>query len=297
MPSCPSSPARRRAISSHVSAGTVAGSAAVTLRTSFFASAIAVGPPFARSATTPDSAASSSAGGATRSTRPQASASAAPKVSPVQKRRRARAGPTRAITKGAIIAGAIPSRTSEKAKCASLEATTTSAAARSPTPPPRAGPLTRATTGRGSSATAANTACVRRASSRFAAGPASRMRRIQFRSAPAEKTLPVPVTTTTRTAGSAAQAASASPRRATSASSSAFPTPGRSRVRVATPSCRSTRSMPPPFSPPPRRPCSPGPTRARRARGRGAPARASSPDGRAAARASPRLRARGGGRS
>src|SRR5438094_737897 len=243
MPSCPSSPARRRAISSQVSAGTAAGSPAVTSRTSFFASAIAVGPPFARSATMPESAASSSAGGATRSPRPQRGASAAPKVSPVQKRRRARAGPTRAITKGAIIAGAIPSRTSEKAKCASLEAPTPSAAARSPTPPPGAGPLPRATTGRGSSATAANTACVRRASSRFAAGPASRMRRIQFRSAPAEKTLPAPVTTTTRTAGSAAQAASASPRRATSASSSAFPTSGRSRVRVATPSCRSTRSI------------------------------------------------------
>src|SRR5437867_365787 len=242
MPSSPSALARRRAISSQVSAGTAAGSAAVTSRTSFFASAIAVGPPFARSATTPESAASSSAGATTRSTRPQASASAAPKVSPVQKRRRARAAPTRAITKGAIIAGAIPSRTSEKAKCASLEATTTSAAASRPTPPPRAGPLTRATTGRGSSATAANTACVRRASSTFARAPASRMRRIQFRSAPAEKTLPAPVTTTTRTAGSAAHAASASPSRATSAWSSAFPTSGRSRVRVATPSSRSTRS-------------------------------------------------------
>src|SRR5439155_1220447 len=172
----------------------------------------------------------------------QARAPAAPKVSPVQKRRRARAAPTRAITKGAIIAGAIPSRTSEKAKCASLEATTTSAAASRPTPPPRAGPLTRATTGRGSSATAANTACMRRASSRFACGPASRMRRIPFRSAPAEKTLPAPVTTTTRTAGSAAHATSASPSRATSAWSSAFPTSGRSRVRVATPSSRSTRS-------------------------------------------------------
>src|SRR5439155_22851555 len=70
MPSCPSSPARRRAISSQVSAATAAGSAAVTSRTSFFASAIAVGPPFLRSPTTPASAPSSSVGGATRSPSP-----------------------------------------------------------------------------------------------------------------------------------------------------------------------------------------------------------------------------------
>ena len=66
-----------------------------------------------------------------------------------------------------MVAGAIPSRTSEKANRAPSSATTTSAAAASPAPPPIAAPRTLATTGFGHSSTARNMAASRLASSRF----------------------------------------------------------------------------------------------------------------------------------
>jgi hypothetical protein len=62
----------------------------------------------------------------------------ASKRAPVRNRWRAAPGPILANTNGEITAGMIPNRTSVKPKLASLAATTTSAHATSPEPPPRA---------------------------------------------------------------------------------------------------------------------------------------------------------------
>ena len=97
-----------------------------------------------------------------------------------------------------ITAGITPSRTSVNANVASRVQTAMSAAAIRPSPPARAGPATRATTGLGNSQSAASTSASISAGTR----PASRASAVSFRSAPEQKTGPVCESTTTRTAGS-----------------------------------------------------------------------------------------------
>ena len=176
-----------------------------------------------RSATQASSAASS---GVTAVSRPAATASAAPKRSPV---RVARARKRRSTTRSAgtrIMAGATPTRTSVKAKVAASAATAMSAAAMRPMPPARAWPLTRTMTG-----TALSTMDVRMAGMRLgAAVPRS------DRSAPEQNTVPVPVSTTARTSGSPVASRNACSSCANSAADSALRLAGESSVSVRIPS-------------------------------------------------------------
>ena len=76
-------------------------------------------------------------------------ASSASKRSAVRNQRRASRGPIARMTKGAITAGTMPSRTSLVANCALSAAMAMSQAATRPTPPPSAAPLTMAITASG----------------------------------------------------------------------------------------------------------------------------------------------------
>ena len=160
---------------------------------------------------------------------PAATASAAPKRSPV---RVARARKRRSTTRRAgtrIMAGATPTRTSVKAKVASVVATAMSAAAMRPMPPARAWPLTRTMIG-----TALSAMDVRMAGIRLgAAAPRS------DRSAPEQNTVPVPVSTTARTSGSPVASRNAGSSCAKRRSESALRLAGESSVSVRIPtSCR-----------------------------------------------------------
>ena len=94
-------------------------------------------------------------------------ASAASIFSPSRQWVRARAIPTRPITRGEITPATRPSRASVNAKKAVGSATTMSHAQIRPTPPPKAPPATRATTGTGARRTARNISPSSWAASRF----------------------------------------------------------------------------------------------------------------------------------
>src|SRR5574337_1721752 len=101
-----------------------------------------------------------------------------------------------------MAAGMMPSRTSEVANCALVEATQISQAEARPMPPPSAAPCTRATVGVAQVEMVRNRVASLRASARFSSRAAAPWRFIQLRSAPAEKLLPAPASTMTRTAAS-----------------------------------------------------------------------------------------------
>src|SRR5437870_1540070 len=112
---------------------------------------------------------------------------------------RARPGPMRAITKGEMTAGRIPSFTSVKPNCTDSTAIPISHAATRPAPPPSAAPCTRAITGFGHFAMARYIPASLRASSMFSSWEYWTMRFIQLRSAPAQNDFPFPPRTMTRT--------------------------------------------------------------------------------------------------
>src|ERR1700691_958178 len=134
-----------------------------------------------------------------------------------------------------MVAGTRPIRTSETAKTASAAATAMSQQLTSPTPPAKAAPLTRATTGFGISLRVRSISARPMASATFRVSSSPAMRFIQLMSPPAEKALPAPVSTTTRTLPSAPRVRKAPANSAISASSKALRTSGRLRVRVTTP--------------------------------------------------------------
>lgn len=125
-----------------------------------------------------------------------------------------------------------------KANVASCAQTARSAAAIRPSPPARAGPATRATTGFGHSQTAAST------SPSIPAGtlPLAYAAAVSFRSAPEQNTGPVWSSTTTRTASSATAAASPASSSVISGVESALRLCGLFRVRVVTPRAVVTRT-------------------------------------------------------
>ena len=148
-----------------------------------------------------------------------AARSSASKRSPVTKNRRAAPAPIFASTNGEMTAGMIPSRTSVKPNVASGAATTMSAHATSPEPPPSAKPCTRATSGAGQASTAAIIRYRRSASSTFSSKPRSIDARCHSTSAPAQKLGPSPARTTTRASPTSENASCSS---AISAASKAF---------------------------------------------------------------------------
>src|SRR6478672_5711697 len=144
-----------------------------------------------------------------------------------------------ATTYGEITAGMRPSFASESAKVACCEATAMSQHATRPTPPPYAGPCTRAMVGLRKCARVRISAASPMASRRFSSSEKPAMRFIQFRSAPAEKERPAPESTTRRTPSSASMERNASVSSAMSASSNALWRSGRFMVMTPTGPCRS----------------------------------------------------------
>ncbi len=143
-------------------------------------------------------------------------------------------------TKEETTAGRMPSRHSEKHILASAEATTTSQAATTPSPPPYTPQWTAATTGTGHSSMARMARTRRSASLRFLAGEYSLARRIHRMSAPAQKSAPWALRTATRTAQPGPEVFGAAPKVVKQCSSSskvrssmAFRTSGRSSVTQA----------------------------------------------------------------
>ena len=128
--------------------------------------------------------ASRSSSGTAVVTRPTRAACTPSKVSPVRNSSAAARGASRGSTVAEITAGITPSRTSVKANVAAVEQTAMSAAAIRPSPPARAAPPTRATTGFGHSQTAASTSPIRAAGMSPAASAAA----VSFRSAPEQNT-------------------------------------------------------------------------------------------------------------
>src|SRR5271169_5288352 len=156
--------------------------------------------PAARIGRTKRSAASSSlSAGATASTRPQSSASAAPIVSPVSSSRLARPGPISLGNKAASTTEGMPIATSGMPKTEPSLATRRSQAAASSSPAPRAKPSMRAMTGTGSRRNASQQRCTDVMNLRAAAWSSSAM------SAPPTKARPpAPVRIASRSCGSAA---------------------------------------------------------------------------------------------
>src|SRR4051812_41733408 len=227
MPSCPSSPAKKRAESSSSGSKSSGG---VPARSSRFVSARAVGAPAVSSTSWARSSVFTSASGTTRSTNPPAAAVAASKTFPVSMSRCATCGTIRGSTTAEITAGTSPRRTSEKANVADSAATTTSQAARRPMPPARAGPRTTATAGFGEAQIACSSSGNSRIPCSSAPPPAA-----SSRSIPEQNTRPAWSSTTTRTAGSAKASFSADRSWARIARERALRLAGESRVSVATP--------------------------------------------------------------
>ncbi len=141
---------------------------------------------------------------------------------------------SRGSTTTEITAGTTPIRTSLNAKVASWAAIATSHAATSPTPPARAGPLIRATTGVGDS----QIVCRIRGTSvtPCCCAPAPRD---SLRSMPEQNTRPVWVSTITRAAGSAIAASRWASSSRRSCADRALRLAGESSVIVATPAATS----------------------------------------------------------
>src|SRR6266850_6868869 len=156
---------------------------------------------------------------------------------------RARPGPMRAMTKGEITAGRIPSFTSVKPNCTDSTAIPISHAATRPAPPPNAAPWTRAMTGFGHFAIARYIPANLRASSMFSSCEYWTMRFIQFRSAPAQKDFPFPPRTMTRTSARQPSSLNASLTRGINSSLNALCVSGLSSVTRATGFWTSTFNM------------------------------------------------------
>ena len=133
----------------------------------------------------------------------------------------------------------IPSFTSVNPKTASGEATTMSAQAARPEPPPSAKPCTRHTTGAGHESIAWSIASSRPASSTFSSKERSIDARCHSTSAPAQKLGPSPARTTARASPTSANASVSS---AISAASNALRRSGFASVTRSTAPSRSIRS-------------------------------------------------------
>ena len=129
----------------------------------------------------------------------------------------------------------MPSFVSVNPKTVSAEATTTSATAQRPIPPPSAAPWTRAMTGAGHRSMAVNIACIAAASRSFSSSDRPIAERIHSTSAPAQKTEPSPARTTPRSAltGSRANASNVERSPAISSALNALRTSGRASVTRA----------------------------------------------------------------
>ena len=208
-------------------------------------------------------------------TNPMPSASSAVNASAVRNQRRA-AAPIFASTKGEMVAGVRPSRTSERRNCAPSIATAISAQATSPTPPPVTWPWATTITGLAQSLMAASMLESPMASAWFSASFLPAAARIQSRSAPAEKLLPLPASTMARTSSAWPNRVKASSSAAMSSALKALCRSGRFSVSRAVPqssrvsssiaitsgTCRTefpapAAAMMPPGSTPPRRACLP----------------------------------------
>src|SRR5574343_487131 len=130
--------------------------------------------------------------------------------------------------------GLMPNLTSEVANTALVEATAMSQAEARPMPPPSAAPCTRAMVGFFISAMVRSILARPRASLRFSSMPLLAARRIQLRSAPAEKLLPRPARTADRTSASASRATKAAVSSEIRVSSKALWRSGRFIQTVAT---------------------------------------------------------------
>jgi hypothetical protein len=138
--------------------------------------------------------------------------------------------------------------------------------ASSPTPPPKASPCTRATTGFGKPSQSASMPASLRASRSRAAPSASNCARIQAKSPPAQNVAPSLARTTTRTAGSAPNRSAAPAKASIMAASIALRFSGLASVTVATPRLSTSTRTVIPASPErgsPRAPARPGPTPSR----------------------------------
>src|SRR6266853_659513 len=134
-----------------------------------------------------------------------------------------------------MVAGARPKRTSDTLNSVSTDATAMSQAAISPMPPANAAPCTRATVGFANACSRASMAPKAFASFRFSSKSSSPILFIQFRSAPAQNTLPRPATTTARTTGSCSSSPNAAVSSAIIVSLKALRTSGRLSQSTATP--------------------------------------------------------------
>jgi hypothetical protein len=175
-------------------------------------------------------ASSAPVSGTTSVSRPACAASSAVKGAPVSVARARKRRPTTRWAGTRMRAGATPTRTSLKAKVLAEAATAMSAAARRPSPPARACPLTRTMTGAGDDVMAVRISGMREAP----------VRSRSFRSAPEQKTLPVPVTTMARTTRSVVASRNPSASSASRREESAFRLCGESSVSVHTAPSRST---------------------------------------------------------
>src|SRR5437762_5089735 len=140
-----------------------------------------------------------------------------------------------ARTYGLMVAGVRPRRTSDTQNSVSVDATAMSQAAMSPMPPANAAPWTRATVGFASACSRASMVPKAIASLRFSSKSSSPILFIQFRSAPAQNTLPRPASTTARTAGSCSSSPNAAVSSAIIVSLKALRRSGRLSQRTATP--------------------------------------------------------------
>src|SRR5437773_7270630 len=134
-----------------------------------------------------------------------------------------------------MVAGVRPRRTSDTQNSVSVDATAMSQAAMSPMPPANAAPCTRATVGFASACRRLSMVPKAIASFRFSSKSSSPILFIQFRSAPAQNTLPRPASTTARTAGSCSSSPNAAVSSAIIVSLKALRTSGRLSQRTATP--------------------------------------------------------------
>ncbi|MPN13728.1 hypothetical protein SDC9_161052 [bioreactor metagenome] len=130
--------------------------------------------------------------------------------------------------------GMMPNLTSEVANNALVDATAMSQAEARPMPPPRAAPWTRAMVGLFISAMVRSILANARASLRLSSMPLLAARRIQLRSAPAEKLLPRPASTTARISVSSSSAMKAAVSSVIRVSSKALCRSGRFIQTVAT---------------------------------------------------------------
>src|SRR5438034_5318745 len=134
-----------------------------------------------------------------------------------------------------MVAGVRPRRTSDTQNSVSVDATAMSQAAMSPMPPANAAPCTRATVGFASACRRLSMVPKAIASFRFSSKSSSPILFIQFRSAPAQNTLPRPASTTARTAGSCSNSPKAAVSSAIIVSLKALRTSGRLSHKTATP--------------------------------------------------------------